>query len=81
MDRLTIIVRADWDDEAKVWVATSSDVQGLAIEADTLEQLAERVTGAVADLIELNGFESSLPEIPIQITANQLTRVPNPRFA
>ena len=53
-----IIVHADWDDEAKVWIATSATIDGLAIEADTFEQLLERVPGAIADLIELNGLVS-----------------------
>jgi predicted RNase H-like HicB family nuclease len=59
MDHLTVIVRADWDDEAWVWVATSSDIDGLAIEADTFEKLVERVPGAVADLFELNGLRGN----------------------
>jgi hypothetical protein len=29
MQKLSILVRAYWDDEAKVWVATSDDVPGL----------------------------------------------------
>jgi uncharacterized protein DUF1902 len=39
MKHSTIIVRADWDDEAQVWVATSSDLEGLVTEAPTLEVL------------------------------------------
>ncbi len=33
-------IRAEWDEEARVWVATSDDVPGLATEADTLEGLS-----------------------------------------
>lgn len=32
-------VRAEWDEEARVWVATSDDVPGLVTEADTVEDL------------------------------------------
>ena len=32
-------VRAEWDEEAKVWVATSDDVPGLETEAETMEIL------------------------------------------
>jgi predicted methyltransferase len=53
-----IIVHADWDDEAKVWIATGASIDGLAIEADSFEKLLERVPGAIADLIELNGLVS-----------------------
>jgi hypothetical protein len=43
------------DEEAGVWIATSAAIDGLAIEADSFEKLLERVTGAIADLLELNG--------------------------
>jgi hypothetical protein len=43
MKRKSIIVRADWDDAAGVWVATSTDIDGLATEAPTLEALRLRV--------------------------------------
>jgi hypothetical protein len=74
----TIIVRADWDEEVNVWVATSSDIDGLATEAPTLELLRDKVLVMVVELIELNGGHFDLPEIPVHIVAQQLTRVPNP---
>lgn len=80
MKHASIIVRADWDEEAGVWVASSSDIEGLAVEADTLEALEPKVVAAITDLFELNGFTSSLPEIPIHILAEQLVRIPNPAF-
>jgi hypothetical protein len=55
MEHPTIIVRADWDDDAQVWVATTADIDGLATEAPTLEKLRARVAIMVAELIELNG--------------------------
>jgi predicted RNase H-like HicB family nuclease len=75
-----ILVRAEWDDEAKVWVATSADLDGLATEAATLEELRERVLVMVAELAQLNGLSSDLPEIPIHIMAGQTARIPNPNF-
>ncbi|ACI53886.1 putative RNase H-like HicB family nuclease [Rhizobium leguminosarum] len=80
MKHASIIVRADWDEEAGVWVASSNDIEGLAIEADTLEALEPKVVAAITDLFELNGFTSSLPEIPIHIMAEQLVRIPNPTY-
>ena len=59
-------VRATWDGDARVWVATSTDIGGLAVEAETHEALTEKVVAAVADLIELNGIDSDLPEIPVR---------------
>lgn len=78
MKHVSIIVRAEWDDEANVWVATSDDVDGLAIESDTLEGLKPKVIAAISDLIELNRLEYDLAEIPVHIMAEQLARVPNP---
>ncbi len=75
-----ILVRADWDDEAGVWTASSTDIQGLATEAATLEELREKVLTMVAELAELNGLDSRLPEIPIHIMAGQTARIPNPNF-
>ena len=78
MKHPTIIVRADWDDEAKVWVASSSDIDGLATEASTLEELRTKVLTMVVELMELNGEQSDLAEIPVHIMAQQIARIPNP---
>ncbi|TAY65490.1 DUF1902 domain-containing protein [Rhizobium leguminosarum] len=80
MKHASIVVRADWDEEAVVWVASSKDIEGLAIEADTFEALEPKVLAVITDLFELNGFASSLPEIPIHIMAEQLVRIPNPTY-
>lgn len=82
MKHVSIIVRAEWDEEARVWVATSNDISGLAVEAGTLEEIKGKVENAISDLLELNGLEDldgSLRNIPIHIMAEQLGRVPNPR--
>ncbi|WP_258162208.1 DUF1902 domain-containing protein [Rhizobium sp. TH2] len=31
-----IRVLCEWDEEAKVWVATSTDIDGLVVEAETV---------------------------------------------
>jgi len=48
-------VRADWDEDAGVWVATSDDVPGLVTEADTLESLSAKLEVMVPELLEANG--------------------------
>ena len=78
MNNHTIIVRADWDDEAKVWVATSTDIDGLATEAPTLDELSARVLVMVGELLELNGSNSDLADIPVHIVAQRTSRVRNP---
>ena len=77
MKNLSIVVRAFWDDEANVWVATTSDIDGLSVEAESMELLRVKVLDALSDLIELNGETSDLPEIPVHIVAEQTSRIPN----
>ena len=50
-------VDAVWDDEAKVWLATSPDIIGLCVEADTWSQMIEEVRLVAPELMELNGQE------------------------
>ena len=52
MKTASIFVRAFWDDDAKVWVATSNDIAGLSVEGETHEELTDKVVAAVTDLIE-----------------------------
>jgi predicted RNase H-like HicB family nuclease len=52
----SISVNAEWDPEAKVWVATSDDVPGLITEAETVEALAEKLSAMVPELLEANGI-------------------------
>lgn len=78
MKHSSIVVRALWDAEAQVWVASSSDIDGLSVEAESIEALNAKVLAAIADLIELNGIDSELAEIPVHLLAEQFTRIPNP---
>lgn len=75
MNKTSIIVRADWDAEAAVWVATSADIDGLALEAETIEALSAKLANALPDLIELNGFAAQAVDIPVHIMADRLLRV------
>jgi predicted RNase H-like HicB family nuclease len=49
-----LYVRAEWDEEAGVWVATSDDVPGLATEAVSMEDLIRKLKTMVPELLELN---------------------------
>lgn len=80
MKHASIMVRAIRDDETGVWVASSADIDGLSGEAETVEALEKKVLSAISDLLELNGTDSDLPEIPLRIMAEQVARVPNPGF-
>ena len=49
-------IRAEWDDEAAVWVATSDDVPGLVTEAETMELLSAKLERLVPELLSENGY-------------------------
>ena len=50
-----VVVSAEWDDVAKVWVAESANLEGLVMEAETLEALRARLALIVPDLLEEYG--------------------------
>lgn len=66
MSKKPLFVRAEWDEEAHVWVATSDDVLGLATEEDTLEALVEKLKIMIPDLLDANGVEQEY-EVPFEI--------------
>jgi len=47
-------VKAVWDPEASVWVATSQDVPGLVTEAATIEALTEKRHIMIPELLLAN---------------------------
>jgi hypothetical protein len=49
-----LFVRAEWDEEAMVWVATSDDVPGLATESMTMEDLIEKLKVMIPELLMAN---------------------------
>jgi hypothetical protein len=63
-------VALTWDDEAYVWLASSDDVPGLALESGSLDVLMERVKYAVPDLLDLKGAD-----IQINFKAEQTAEV------
>ena len=50
-----IIIRARWDAEASVWLATSEDVPGLVVEADTGTGMINEVELILPELLEVAG--------------------------
>jgi predicted RNase H-like HicB family nuclease len=51
---LPVRVTAAWDPEARVWVAESPGVPGLVAEADTVEDLTEKLEHLIPELLEVN---------------------------
>ena len=66
MSKKPLFIRAEWDDEARVWVATSDDVPGLATEGETVEGLIEKLRVMVPELLEANGNPVEY-EVPFEI--------------
>jgi predicted RNase H-like HicB family nuclease len=60
-----IVVHADWDPDAAVWVATTQDLKGLVTEADTVEALRAKLPGMILDLLEEYGISDIPPSIEI----------------
>jgi hypothetical protein len=50
-----ITIQARWDGEASVWLATSSDVPGLVVEAETWPAMIEEVRIVLPELLEVSG--------------------------
>jgi len=65
------IVHAQWDDEAKVWWATSEDVSGLVAEERTYEALLKTVLELVPELLRLNGHAKSAKQARIKLIAER----------
>jgi Domain of unknown function (DUF1902) len=60
-----ITVKAAWDAEAKVWYTQDSTLPGLNLEAETLDELRNKLPGAIEDLLEGSGARV----VPFQIIA------------
>ncbi|MBU6528118.1 DUF1902 domain-containing protein [Methylocystis sp. MJC1] len=54
-------IDAEWDDEARVWIATSDDAPGLVVEAETWQAMIDDVRVILPGLLGLNeGFSGDL---------------------
>jgi len=69
MKEKPLFIRAEWDEEAKVWVATSDDVPGLATEAVTMEALTEKLKVMIPELLMANNVS-----FPDEVLFEILTR-------
>lgn len=67
-----LFIRAEWDDEADVWVATSDDVPGLATEAETIEALSSKLQTMVPELLDANGYPDG-PEVSFELLARKFS--------
>ncbi len=74
---IAVTVKAEWDGEAEVWVATSEDVPGLVAEHREFGKLEAMVLELIPILLEENGM---LPEghgafdLPVHFAAQALSK-------
>lgn len=79
----SIVVKATRDDESGVWFVEHSDLPGLNVEADSLEELVEKLPNVIQDLLEAHDAESGDGDdgeghdrdVPISLVAYAHTRV------
>ena len=65
----------EWDEKARVWVATSDDVPGLATEESTIEALIEKLTILIPELLQLNGVQMQNEEVGFEILSRRFESV------
>ena len=66
-------IKAEWNGQAEVWVASSEDVPGLATGADTFEALVEKLKVVIPELLEENGLlATGTADVPFEITAERI---------
>jgi predicted RNase H-like HicB family nuclease len=71
MDTHTYTVTCHWDNEARVWYVADSDVLGLATEADTLEQMEQKLLAMIPELLELNEPAHEQRPVPFELIARK----------
>lgn len=57
-----MIIKAMFDTEANIWLATSDDVSGLAFSAESLNRLCERLPSLIRLLMKANHPDKTAPE-------------------
>jgi hypothetical protein len=68
-----VVVRAGYDDDAKVWYVAHSDLSGVHAEGVTLDELRDKLPNVVRDLVEANDGASAA-DILIEIVAHASAR-------
>ena len=73
INKKTISVKAIWDKEANVWVATSDDVPGLVTESENIEGLIIKLKIMIPELLEANGLinKAEQTEIPFHLLSER----------
>ncbi len=73
MPTKTYLVWAEWDPQACVWVASSSEVPGMATEAPTLDALNDKLVSLVPELLAENFPASTQEDVVLELLARRVT--------
>jgi predicted RNase H-like HicB family nuclease len=76
-------VTANWDPEAKVWVAESDDLPGLVVEAATLDELVPELEMLIPALMAENRVRAPLTDdrLHYRLNARISSSIPIPTAA
>lgn len=55
---MNYLINIIWDNEYKVWIATSDDIPGLVLESDSYDVLINKIKYAIPELFELNNIQN-----------------------
>ena len=66
MEMAAIQIRADYDDEAHVWVAQSDEIP-LVTEAATFEILCQKLPSLIQDVLGENGDARAGQDVPFEL--------------
>jgi hypothetical protein len=75
-----LLILAEWDGDADIWSATSEDVPGLAIEADSIENLLNKLSSMIPELLVANKVDYP-PEILYEVVARKVSTTHMPSEA
>ena len=70
---MNYLINIIWDNEYKVWIATSDDIPGLVLESDSYDVLINKIKYAIPELFELNNIQNNKINL-IFITANAIMK-------
>lgn len=63
----SITVRADWDADAQLWIATSADAPAIVVAADSLAALPPKVFAALRARAAADGLDFDETDLPVTI--------------
>jgi len=67
-----LLIRAEWCGDVDIWSATSDDVLGLVTEADSIENLFNKLSSMIPELLAANKVDCPY-EVLYEVVAHKLS--------